>query len=67
MTDPPPKPLPSWTAADFECEDEPVVPPQTTTKAVVESYQADTLAAMRGCKTKLSARGADAKRYGLVK
>lgn len=64
---PPPKPLPSWTAVDFRCEGEPQVPPQDTTKGVVEAFQADTLAALRGCKTKLSARGADAERYGLVK
>ena len=67
MTAPPPRPLPAWTGADFECGDEPKAPPQVTTKARVEGYQADTLATLRSCKTTLKARGADAGRYGLVK
>jgi hypothetical protein len=62
----PPKPTPTWTADDFECGEEPSVPPQDTTKAVAEGYQTDTLAWGRGCQTKLKARGADARRYDLI-
>ena len=63
----PPKPLPTWTIADFDCGDEPEAPPQVTTKARVEGDIADTRAWGRSCKTILKARGADAGRYGLVK
>jgi len=62
----PPKPLPAWTAADFDCGAEPVAPPQETTKKRAENYQVDTLKWGRTCKTILQSRGADADRYGLL-
>lgn len=62
----PPKPTPAWVAPDFQCPAEPSSPPKATTKGGVELYIADLLGWGRECKTKLNARGDDAKRYDLI-
>lgn len=62
----PPKPLPAWSAPDFDCGQEPAAPPQHTTKAGAEGYLTDSKSHERTCQTMLKARGADAARYGLL-
>lgn len=62
----PNKPLPTWTASDFNCGSEPGPPSQVTTKGANEVYLARLLEWGRVCDTKLRARGADAARYELI-
>jgi hypothetical protein len=62
----PPRALPSWVAPDFQCPAEPAAPAKETTKGDVELYIAGLLGWGRECKTKLNARGDDAKRYDMI-
>lgn len=66
MVEAPPRPLPAWTAADFDCGAEPDAPPQTTTRARAEGYTIEVLSWGRRCSAQLRARGDDAARYDLI-